>query len=430
MSIRTRFETIQSNTQLKNSLYLLVGSLATAGFGFVFWIIAARLFDAPTVGVATVLVSLSTLISLLSLAGFDSSFVRFLPKSQRKNEYINSGIIVSTLLSIVLSGIFLTFTYFTTPDLRSIVGDPFIILLFTLLTVASSLNLLTNSIFLAFREARYIVIINMIFNVVKVILPFAFIAYGSVGIFTAAGVAQAVGLLVSFYYMYKQYDYRPKFHVDTAALRQTFSYTFGVYVGSVLNLLPPTLLPLIITQQIGSASTAYYYMAFNIVTIIFTVAYSAMQSAFAESSHDESALKSNVLRGVKSSMIFTIPAIIMSLLLGGYVLSVFGHEYAEAATPLLWIMSISAIIVTLYSALGAVLKIAHDTKSFILTNIVYASVIIGGSYLLMPSYGLLGIGYAWIIGNMLAVIVGVLCHLKFRRSMNVNPAHDTLRPPA
>ena len=154
MSIRTRFETIQSNTQLKNSLYLLVGSLATAGFGFVFWIIAARLFDAPTVGVATVLVSLSTLISLLSLAGFDSSFVRFLPKSQHKNEYINSGIIVSTLLSIVLSGIFLTFTYFTTPDLRSIVGDPFIILLFTLLTVASSLNLLTTSIFLAIREAR------------------------------------------------------------------------------------------------------------------------------------------------------------------------------------------------------------------------------------------------------------------------------------
>ena len=430
MSVYTRLKTIRSNTQLKNSLYLLVGSLATAAFGFVFWIIAARLFDAPTVGVATVLISLSTLISLLSLAGFDSSFVRFLPKSRRKNEYINSGIIVSSLLSIVLSGIFLAFTYLTTPDLRDIVGDPLIILLFTFLTIASSLNLLTNSIFLAFREARYIVIINMIFNIVKVILPFAFIAYGAVGIFTAAGVAQAVGLLVSFYYMRKQYNYRPNFHLDTAALRQTFSYTFGVYIGSVLNLLPPTLLPLIITQQIGSASTAYYYMAFNIVTIIFTVAYSAMQSAFAESSHDESALRSNVLRGVRSSMIFTIPAIVMSLLLGGYVLSVFGYEYAQAATPLLWVMSISAIIVTLYSALGAVLKIAHDTRSFIVTNIVYASVIIGGSYLLMPAYGLLGIGYAWTAGNILAVIVGVLCHLRFRRSMTVSPAHDTLYPPA
>ncbi|QHN43070.1 oligosaccharide flippase family protein [Candidatus Mycosynbacter amalyticus] len=428
-TLTQKITALRTDRQMKNSLYLLVGSLATAGFGFIFWIIAARLFDPPTVGIATVLVSLSSLISLLSLAGFDSSFVRFLPRSQHKNAYINSGMVVTTALSIILSCVFLVISYFTTPDLRGIISSPLIIVLFTTLTVASSLNLLTNSVFIAHREAGYIVVINTVFNIVKVILPFAFIPYGSVGVFVAAGAAQAVGLVLSLYYMHVRYNYRPRLAIDSRALRQTFSYTFGVYVGSVLNLLPPTLLPLIITQQLGAASTAYYYMAFNIVTIIFTVAYSAMQSAFAESAHDETKLRQNVLQGIKSSLFFTIPAIAGCLMLGSHVLGVFGHAYAQAATPLLWIMGLSAVAVTLYSALGAVLKIAHDTTSFIATNVAYVLVIVVGSYLLMPQYGLLGIGYAWFAGNIIAIIVGGLCHVRYRRTMTITAA-DTAHPPA
>lgn len=429
MSTLTRkLNALRTNRQMKNSLYLLIGSLMTAGFGFAFWIIAARLFDPPTVGIATVLVSLSSLISLLSLAGFDSSFVRFLPRSQHKNTYINSGMIVTTILSIILSFAFLAVSYFTTPDLRGIISDPLVICMFTSLTVASSLNLLTNSVFIAHREAGYIVVINTLFNIAKVILPFAFISYGSVGVFAAAGVAQAVGLLLSLYYMYVRYQYRPHLAIDRQALRQTFSYTFGVYVGSVLNLLPPTLLPLIITQQLGAASTAYYYMAFNIVTIIFTVAYSAMQSAFAESAHDETQLRQNVLQGIKSSLLFTIPAIAGCLLLGSHVLGVFGPAYSQAASPLLWVMSLSAVAVTLYSALGAVLKIAHDTTSFITTNVAYVLIIVVGSYMLMPELGLLGIGYSWFAGNIVAIIVGSLCHIRYRRAMMITDS-GAVRPP-
>lgn len=419
IQVKKLVDTFHENQQLRNSIYLLLGSLATAGFGFIFWIIAARLFNAPTVGVATVLISLSSLISLLSLAGFDSSFVRFLPKSADKNAYTNSGIIVTTVLSTVFSVVFLGFSYLTTPELRTVLSEPLVVILFVLLTIGSSLNLLTNSVFLAHRQAGYIFFINTIFNVIKVILPFCFIAYGAVGIFVAAGVAQVVGLAISLYYMHTRYDYRPRLTIDTVALRQTFSYTSSIYIGSVLNLLPPTLLPLVITQRLDSASTAYYYMAFNIATIIFTIAYSAMQSAFAESSHDEAALRKNVVKGFKISFALTLPAIVMSVALGSYVLGVFGTEYAASASQLLSIMSISAIFVIAYSALGAVLKIAHDTKSFIAMNAVYAVIIVGASFAFMPTYGLNAIGYAWLCGNVAAVALGAAMHLVFRRRRGI-----------
>jgi O-antigen/teichoic acid export membrane protein len=406
-----------NNLQVRNSFYLLSGSLVTAGFGFIFWIIAARLFDASIVGVATVLISLSTLVSLLSLAGFDSSFVRFLPKSTDKNNYTNSGVWVSTILSIVLSLVFLAGAYYTTPSIRDIISNPLVVLLFVILTVASSLNLLTNSVFLAYRQAKYVLIINLLFNIVKVTLPFAFISYGAIGIFIAAGIAQLVGLGISLYIMHRNYGFNLLLKLDRYALKQTFSYTFSIYIGSVLNLAPPTVLPLIIASQLNTASTAYYYMAFNIATIIFTIAYSATQSAFAESSHDESKLRASIYKSVKLSVLLIVPAVVIALLFGKQVLHVFGDAYAESATSLLVIFSISAFFVTIYSALGAILKIAHDHLSFIMMNTFYALTVVGGSIVLIDQYGLSGIGYAWISGNIIAIVTGSLFHYRFRAKL-------------
>lgn len=418
-----------TNRQLRNSIYLLLGSLATAGFGFIFWIIAARLFDAPTVGLATVLISLSSLISLLSLAGFDSSFVRFLPKTQNHTTYINSGIVVTTLLSIAFSVVFLGVSYFTTPDLRELLTQPLVVVLFVFLTVASSLNLLTNSVFIAHRHAWFVLVINVLFNLVKVALPFAFIDYGAVGIFVAAGIAQIVGLVLSVLYMRRSYDYQFHPTIDIAALKQTFRYTFSVYIGSVLNLLPPTLLPLMITAQLDAASTAYYYMAFNIATIIYTVAYSAMQSAFAESSHDESALRRHIAKGMQLSVALVVPAIVLCVLCGGFILGIFGSEYAKAATPLLIVMSLAALVVAPYSALGAIMKVAHDTSSFIAMNVVYTVSILGLAYAYMPQYGLIAIGYSWLAGNLLAVAAGTLLHVRFRRAFFARERHIAVRNP-
>ncbi len=417
MILKKYIAEFRRNTQLQNSVYLLLGSLATAGFGFIFWIIVARVFDEPTVGIATTLISLSSLISLLSLAGFDSSFVRFLPRSNNKNSYTNSGIVVSTILSILFSIACLVFVYISTPSLYDIVSQPLTIVLFIILTVASSLNLLTNSVFLAYRRASYVFVVNTLFNIVKVVLPFAFISYGALGIFTAAGVAQAVGLILSIWFMKRKFGYNLRLSIDISALRQTFRYTFAVYVGSVLNLLPPTILPLLIAQQIGLAATAYFYMAFSIANIIFTIAYSALQSAFAESAHNETELRANIIKGIRLSLLLMTPILAICFFFGGYILALFGASYAANAAPLLQIFCVSAFAVMLYSAFGAVLKISHDITSLIISNIVYAFVIIAGSFVFIPLLGINGIGYAWICGNVMAILVGAVLHIRFRQNL-------------
>src|SRR5664279_2702355 len=88
---------LHKSTFLINALYLMLSTFVVAAMGFLFWVFVAHAYDAATVGLATTLLSISGLLSLLGLAGFDSTFVRFLPGTKNKNEYINSGFIVVTI---------------------------------------------------------------------------------------------------------------------------------------------------------------------------------------------------------------------------------------------------------------------------------------------------------------------------------------------
>src|SRR5438105_2320275 len=93
---------LQKNAIYKNSLFLLISNGYLAASGFVFWILAARTYPTYDIGIATSVLALINLISILALLGFHSGMLRFLPTSESKNEDINSTII----LTCITSGVF------------------------------------------------------------------------------------------------------------------------------------------------------------------------------------------------------------------------------------------------------------------------------------------------------------------------------------
>lgn len=385
----------------------MLASGLMAGFGFIFWAVVARNFADSEVGLAATLLSLSSLISLLSLAGFDSTFVRFLPKSDKRQDYINSGLIVASCLSVVLSIFFIISFIFFTPNL-SFVADPFNAACFIIFNVFTTLNVLTNAVFLAYRQTLYVLIINLVFSVFKVGLPFLFITGGAMTIFNIAGLAQVVGVLLSCAIIWKKFGHTFQLKVSSAVLKLSRKYAFSVYCSSMLNLLPPTILPLIVTHQIGAAASAYFFMAFTIASLLYTIAYSTMQSVFAEGSHKEEALREHTKRGVKITGILLIPAAILVIILAPYGLMIFGESYATNGTDLLRLFAVSALFVSLYTAFNTILKVLQKVKALVFINIVYSTTVIGIAAMYSEQYGLMAIGYAWLIGNIAAAIVGFM----------------------
>lgn len=405
--IRNRLRAVMASSLLMNAFYLMLSTLVVAAMGFVFWVVVTRTYDTVAVGLATTLLSVSGLLSLLGLAGFDTTFVRFLPRSPQKNEYINSGLVLVAVVSAILAvGVGIALPMLS-PSL-SFLNAPMALISFVFFTVVSSLNILTNAVFMAFKHAKYILIINTLFSVFKVLLPLLGLGGGAVMIFSLAGSAQLLGLVLSLIWMKRNFGYRfaPQLHLDV--LRVVRKFSLSVYASSILNLLPPTLLPLIIVHHMGPSQAAYYYMAFTIAGVLYTIAYASMQSVFVEGSHDQADLRAHVTKAAKLIAVLLLPAALLTAAASSLWLKAFGQEYAHSAATLLRIFALSALPVAVYSALGAIFKVTKHLQGVVGMNVVYAVVILGLSYWLVPRFGLVAVGWAWMIGNTAAAGSGLL----------------------
>jgi O-antigen/teichoic acid export membrane protein len=186
-----------------------------AVLGFFFWIINTRLYSTEQVGIGTTLISVMTLISSFSILGLDNGLIRYLPTSERKNEKINTSFILVTLMSILISVIYLIFLKTFSPKLLFVRENIIFSLLFILFIVFYSLNIISENVFIAYRSSKYVLIKNIFFSIAKLILPFILITLGSYGIFMSVGIALAIAFGLSLFFLILKYNYlfKPKINL-------------------------------------------------------------------------------------------------------------------------------------------------------------------------------------------------------------------------
>ena len=378
-----------------------------AGFGFIFWLLISKLFSAANIGLATTLISVMNIIALLSLMGFDSAFVRYLPTSNNKNEKINTGLIIVAGMSVLLASIFLFFIERISPSLQFIIESPERKILFVFFCVMTALNILTDSVFLSERKTNYTLIVNTIFSICRILLPYAFLSYGALGIFIAVGVSQSIGLLLSVFVMIYKFQYRPLFIVSKSVLTRIKGYIVSNYVAGIFNLLPATILPIMITNHLGPEQAAFYYIIMMIGNLMYAIPWAATRSLFAEGSHDETKLNQHTFKVIKIVATLLFPVMIVLYFFGDRILLIFGKNYSYEGFAFLKLIALSGIVVAGYSILGAYFRVRKDPRWLIVINLSYAIGIISSSYLLI-SFGLRGIGYAWILGHVVAIITSIV----------------------
>lgn len=401
-------KSITKNSLVANSLSLMLAAGATAGFGFVFWIIIAHTFNTASVGLATTVLSMSGLIALLGLAGFDTTFIRFLAKSKKRNDQINSGLLGAAGTTAILAILFCVLIPWLSPKLSIIDKNPWFVLAFIVFTIFSCWNTLTNAALIAYRRASFVLVINIIFSALKMCLPFLVHSGGPMTIFVIVGIAQIVNVALSIAALVKFYDYTPSLKIHFDVIKKTIRFSSTVYVGNVLNLLPDSALPLIVIDKLGASSAAYFYIAFTIANLLYTIAFSTTQALLAEASFYEADFKAHILKGLRVISALLIPAIVLIFVLCPFILRIFGRNYENGSTELLRIMSVSGLAVMFYAILGTTFKLTHNLKAILATTSTNAIAIIVLSLLLAPRWGLDGVGWAWMIGSFASVFVGFI----------------------
>jgi O-antigen/teichoic acid export membrane protein len=401
--LTTRLKNLHKDSLVRNSFYLMLATVVVSGFGFLFWVLAAHLFSPEEVGLATALIATMNLISILSLFGINTVFVRFLSKSTKQNADISTGIAIVGIVSFLFGLIFVLFVDFFSPKL-DFIQHSFVAPAFIIFCIFAAINQLFESIFIALRSTKYTLISNSLSSSLKMLFPLAFIGYGAAGVFCAAAVAQVVSFIFALVVLIKKFDYKPLFLINKSLFADTWKYSSINYVAAIFNLLPISALPIIITNHLSPQDTAYFYISMMLGNLLYVVPWSASRSLFAEGAHAEHSVAVQLKKVIRLNLILLLPGIIFVLLFGKPLLSIFGKSYATGSAHFVWLVAIAGIPLAINSTFGALLQIKKAPHALVISNIFYGTTLIGLSYLFLP-LGLNGIGYAWILGNSAAALV-------------------------
>lgn len=408
----------RNDSLFNNSVYLILATVVMAGFGFFFWLINARLFSTEDIGLATTLISVMNMIAIFSLMGFDAALVRFLPGSQKKDDQVNTAFILVGAAAFILSSLFLILVPSISYQISFIRSNFFMAFSFVFFCITSALNMLAESVFVADRQTKFIFTTNSFFSFIKMILPFTFIGFGAFGVFAAAGITHSIGLLMCVWIMVRKSKYHLRLGIDRNVINLLKKYCFANYFAGALNLLPATLLPIIVLNNIGKEEAAYYYVIMMIANLLYVIPQATTKSLFAESSHDEQSIIHNVKKSLKIIGVLLLPGMLFLIICGGWLLLFFGKDYSAGGIDFLYLTVLASIPVTFYYLLTSLFRIRKDLWALIITEAVYMFVIIGASCALI-SYGLVGIGIAWILGNLAASIAGGFMYFRKRRKYSL-----------
>jgi O-antigen/teichoic acid export membrane protein len=421
---RRLWRNAQHDELLVNSLYLMLSSAATAGLGFIFWIVVARLYSAESVGLATSLLSATTVISMLSLLGFGSSFVRFLPRSVNRDREISLGLLAAGATALVGAALYVALIPQIASKLEFVRESGWLTLGFVAMTAFAAVNLLTDSVFVAYRAARFNFYIDGLFQSgSKLLALIVFAGSGAFGIFSAGGVAATLAVLASVWILMRRFAYRPRPVVDLSAIGSAFHFTAASYVASIFNLLPILVVPVLVLGKLDSSSAGYYFIAFQITSLLSGVAFAVTQSLLAEVGHAEAGLRTLAIRSARILATTIIPPAIVLGAGGKWLLLVFGSEYSDKAWPALLVLSLSAPAVAAYGWAATLLKATGQLRAMIACNVVYAVVTISLTAVL-ASRGLVWVAVAWLAGNTAATLTATAPLLRHRS----RPRHGTSGP--
>ncbi|KXS41194.1 oligosaccharide flippase family protein [Methanolobus zinderi] len=382
----------------RNSLFLLLGRLLNVGMGFLFWLIAARLYPTGEVGIATALITSLGLIVFISSLGFNFSLIRYININVKEN-VLSTSIIITTVAAAIVAIAYLVIVNNVLHSI-SILQKTGYALFFFITVVVNSVFFMSGEAFKALRDTRDFFLQNLALAIrVPLLLPFVFM--GNFGIFGAIGVTYMISTVFSLHLLLKRANIIPK--IDKEYLKESFTFSSGNYVSNLLYESPALMMPTIILSLLGEEEAALYYIAYSVSNLIWIAPMAISTSLFVEGSYGEG-IKRNLIRSGVVVFILLIPSILIVYIFGSTILQIFGEDYVEALS-LLHILVLSSFFVVLHNFFVPVLNIQMKVKELMKVNFIRFSLLLGLSYVLLGEYGVVGFGYAWMLSYMVLTLV-------------------------
>lgn len=386
-----------SSPLYRNSIFLLSSTVATSALGFVFWMVVARYYTEGDVGLGAAILSSLTLVAMASGMGVDTTMIRFLSKSDKPSEMINSALNIEAIAALILAGIYVAGISIWSPRMEFIRDQPIFAVLFLIFAVGATLTTSVDAILVANRRAEFVLGKNTLISLLKLALPVVLVHYFHVfGIAGSWGISMTLvtvlGILILLPSIQK--NYRPAFRLHPGIISDYWRYSAGNYLSGLFGQASSLILPIMALNLLGNKQNAYFYAACMIAGLLDAVPRAISQSFLAESAHSTHELQKNIKRSAGFALLILLPVVILMILLSKRLLLLFGSNYSSNASLLLSILAFSSLFGAINSIYNSLLRISGRIKELVIINGVSALTALIASGVLMRIMGIVGIGYA------------------------------------
>jgi O-antigen/teichoic acid export membrane protein len=391
------------NPLYRNGYALTASSAIVSLVGVAYWLLAARHYPVAVVGTNSAAIAVMTFLSGLAGLYMDGTLVRFIPRAGVATvRLVGLVYFVITIVAALVSGMFLFGLRVWSPALLFLTSSPWLSVGFVFATVTWCIFVVQDGVLTGLRQAVWVPVENAIYAVAKLGLLLVFSYFlPEYGILASWTVPTVMLIVPINYFIFRRLIPR---HTQAAQNMASplnpvsvVKYAGGNYIGLLFYLAYSMLPPVMVLELAGSSASAYFYLPWVIGSLLRLVATNMSTALVVEGSLDQTRLPEYFRRALVNTTRLLAPVVAIVVVAAPHLLRIFGDDYATEGMSLLRLLALATIpniVVFLYVGL---LRVQNRIGEVIVVHGLTGLAMLGLSYVWLRSYGIAGVGLAWLV---------------------------------
>ena len=399
-SLRARAIQIRGDNLRQNYLNILTTSGASVLLGFVFWAVAAHLYTASDVGLATSAVSAAALLSGIGVTGFHTAMIRFLDGATARGRYVGTALMTTTVLALAVTACFFIVEPTLLPRLHFLRSHVWDILLFGALVLALTAGAVIDGAIIALQKTRLLIVKALIGQPIRFSALLILGGMGASGIVLAQATLLIAGAVLGLAVV-RLYVVREPLRFDLGILRAIRSFALANFIGDAFGMAMGSIIPLIVLARLGAVASAHFYLPMLIVGVLPLITMAAAQSFVSEASASPERARPLLFGALKNAYLLLVPVALALMAIGPFLLRVLGTGYATEGTAVLEVLTLASLIGAINVLGGEWLNVHHRLRARTGMSGLRAAGVFIAVYVLAPK-GLVWVGVGSLIGQSLS----------------------------
>jgi O-antigen/teichoic acid export membrane protein len=393
---------LRSDKLTANAMWLLVATTASGIGVLAFWEVAARTHRASAVGSVFAEVSAFTFLGVVAQLNLTNVFIRFLPAAgQHARSFVFRGYTAVCAVGIV-AGIGFLLGGFASHIVPA--GFPNRVL-FVGAVPLFAVFALEDSVMTALRITRWVPIENGTTGLFKLLLlPILVFLPARSAILVAWIVPVAAAVVIVNAYLFGRMlpSIERRESDDLPSSKRLMSFVVAEYLTSLCNMAALQVVPLIVVWRLGPTAGAYFAIPWLICNSITMVMWNVGSSFIVEVVTAGAYSMHMMVRTLQIWAAVGVVALVGVLLVGPVIVSLAGSGYGAHGSTFVRIVAISVPFTVVRVLYQAFTWLDQRVWFLLAVSAVSAGMLIGLSFLLSGSYGIVGVAWAYLASQVVS----------------------------